>query len=85
MRILPLKKCVNRDKCSFATKQRMFDVFVINEPRSPTRALCFTLVNVVISTTKRPKIDDHSAIQQPVTGVDITGVLSALPGVSKRT
>ena len=31
MRILPLKKRVNRDKCSFATKQRMFGVFAIDE------------------------------------------------------
>ena len=31
MGILPLKKCVNRDKCSFGTKQRMFRVFAIDE------------------------------------------------------
>merc|ERR1712163_88002 len=31
MRVLPLKKRVNRDKCSFATKQRMFGVFTIDE------------------------------------------------------
>ena len=31
MGILPLKKCVNRNKCSFATKQRMFGVFAIDE------------------------------------------------------
>ena len=31
MGILPLKKRVNRDKCSFATKQRMFRVFAIDE------------------------------------------------------
>ena len=45
MGILPLKKHVNRDKCSFATKQRMFGVFAIDEilryrgtrfPGSPT-------------------------------------------------
>ena len=29
--ILPLKKCVNRDKCSFATKQHKFGVFAIDE------------------------------------------------------
>ena len=29
--ILPLKKRVNRDKCSLATKQRMFGVFAIDE------------------------------------------------------
>ena len=28
--IIP-KKCVNRDKCDFATKQRMFGVFPIDE------------------------------------------------------
>ena len=31
MGILPLKKRVNRDKCSFTTKQRMFGVFTIDE------------------------------------------------------
>ena len=31
MGILPLKKRVNRDKCSFATKQHMFGVFAIHE------------------------------------------------------
>ena len=31
MGILPLKKCVNRDKCSFTTKQLMFGVFAIDE------------------------------------------------------
>ena len=31
MGILPLKKRVNRDKCSFATKQRMFGVFAIGK------------------------------------------------------
>ena len=31
MGILPLKKRVNRDKCSFATKQGMFGVFFIDE------------------------------------------------------
>ena len=45
MGILLLKKRVNRDKCSFATKQRMFGVFAIDEilryrgsriPGSPT-------------------------------------------------
>ena len=45
MGIFPLKKRVNRDKCSFATKQRMFGVFAIDEilryrgsriPGSPT-------------------------------------------------
>ena len=51
MGILPLKKRVNRDKCSFATKQRMFGVFAIDEilryrgsriPGSPT--LCHPAV-----------------------------------------
>ena len=31
MGMLPLKKRVNCDKCSFATKQRMFGVFAIDE------------------------------------------------------
>ena len=31
MGILPLKKRVNRDKCSFTTKQRMFGVFAIDD------------------------------------------------------
>ena len=31
MGILPLKKHVNRDKCSFNTKQRIFGVFAIDE------------------------------------------------------
>ena len=31
MGILPLEKRVNRNKCSFATKQRMFRVFAIDE------------------------------------------------------
>ena len=32
MGILPLKKRVNRNKCSFATKRRMFGVFAIESP-----------------------------------------------------
>ena len=43
MGMLPLKKRVNRDKCSFATKQRMFGVFAIEEPGSPVPALYATL------------------------------------------
>ena len=39
MGILPLKKRVNRNKCSFVTKQLIFRVFAIDEPRSPARAL----------------------------------------------
>ena len=45
MGILPLKKRVNRDKCNFATKQRMLGVFArsmrsfaIDEAASPLRA-----------------------------------------------
>ena len=45
MGMLPLKKRVNHDECSFATKQRMFAVFAIDEPRSPPRALCATLLS----------------------------------------
>ena len=47
MGILPLKKRVNRDKCSFTTKQRMFGVFAIDEilcyrwtPFVGSRTLC---------------------------------------------
>ena len=43
MGILPLKKRINRDKCSFATKQPMFGVFAIDEPGSSVRALYATL------------------------------------------
>ena len=45
MGILPLKKRVNRDKCSFVTKQRMFGVFAIEEPGSPVPALYATLTH----------------------------------------
>ena len=52
MGILPLKKRVNRDKCSFATKQRMFGVFTIDEilryrgTQSPgSRTLCHPAPN----------------------------------------
>ena len=53
MGILPLKKRVNGDKCSFATKQRMFGVFAIDEilryrgslfPAS--RTLCHPVLNI---------------------------------------
>ena len=47
MGILPLKKRVKRDKCSFTTKQRMFGVFAIDEilryrwtPFVGSRTLC---------------------------------------------
>ena len=40
--IIP-KKRVNRDKCNFATKQLMFGVFAIDDPRSSDRALYATL------------------------------------------
>ena len=36
MGLLPLKKPVSRDKCKFATKQRMFKVFAIDEATSRT-------------------------------------------------
>ena len=48
MGILPLKKSVNRDKCSFTTKQRMFGVFPIDEieePGSQVPALYATLAD----------------------------------------
>ena len=61
MGILPLKKCVNRDKCSFATKQRMFGVFAIDEilryrwtPFVGSRTLCHpgsgTMKRLTLST-----------------------------------
>ena len=37
------EKHVNRDRCSFLTKERVFGVFAIDEPRSPARALYATL------------------------------------------
>ena len=43
MGILLLKKRVNRDKCSFTTKHRIFVVFAIDEPGSSVRALYATL------------------------------------------
>ena len=58
MGILPLKKRVNRDKCSFATKQRMFGVFAIDEilryrgsriPGSPTLCHPVQCCNIVSS------------------------------------
>ena len=60
MGILPLKKRVNRDKCSFATKQRMFGVFAIDEilcyrwsPFAASRTFCHT---VSLFNTKYCKI-----------------------------
>ena len=50
MEILPLKKRVNRYKCSFPTKQRMFRVFAIDEPRSKVRALYATLIHTYFTT-----------------------------------
>ena len=41
------EKHVNRDKCSFATKQRMFGVFAIDEPCSPDHALYATLLLIL--------------------------------------
>ena len=60
MGILPLKKRVNRDKCSFATKQRMFGVFAIDEilryrgTRFPgSRTLCHPDSNEDIYSSKQ--------------------------------
>ena len=57
MGILPLKKRVNRDKCSFTTKQRMFGVFAIDEilryrgTRFPgSRTLCHPAVDITTFT-----------------------------------
>ena len=63
MGMLPLKKRVNRDKCSFATKQRMFGVFAIDEilryrgsriPGSPTlcHPVCSKLDFLFLKTCK---------------------------------
>ena len=56
MEILPLKNRINCDKCSFATKQRMFGVFAIDEilryrgTRFPgSRTLCHPVLDVYIS------------------------------------
>ena len=67
MGILPLKKRVNRDKCNFATKQRMFgvftiDVFAIDEAPSLLRTLSASLVIsghfiVVVYVTKYTNTD----------------------------
>ena len=60
MGMLPLKKRVNRDKCSFATKQRMFGVFAIDEilryrgsriPGSPTLCHPVTSLNFDLRVT----------------------------------
>ena len=54
MGILPLKKCVSRDKCSFATKQRMFGVWGLcnrwdpSLSRNSVPALHATLVEILI-------------------------------------
>ena len=64
MGILPLKKRVNRDKCSFATKQRMFGVFAIDEilryrgTRFPgSRTLCHPGVKYMTKCLKPFKVD----------------------------
>ena len=64
MGILPLKKCVNRDKCSFATKQRMFGVFAIDEilryrgSRIPgSRTLCHPDITIIIINIINMKIN----------------------------
>ena len=56
MGMLPLKKRVNRDKCSFATKQRMFGVFAIDDPGSPVPPLYATLVTGALDYPKYPTI-----------------------------
>ena len=76
MGMLPLKKRVNRDKCSFATKQRMFGVFAIDEilryrgsriPGSPT--LC------------HPGVDQrNNLIETPAVAVNPNVIWSRLLG-----
>ena len=53
MGILPLKKRVNRNKCSFATKLRMFVVFAVDEilcyrwaPLAGSRTFCHPITNI---------------------------------------
>ena len=71
MGILPLKKRVNRNKCSFATKQRMFGVLAIDEilcyqgTRFPgSRTLCHPaedeakLLKYTLSDSPSPYIDN---------------------------
>ena len=62
MGILPLKRRVNRDKCSFATKQRMFGVFAIDEPRSPARALYVTLVVALVHNFLQQRERDEAVV-----------------------
>ena len=47
MGILPLKKRVNRGKCSFATKQRMFGVFAIDEFHLLSRKSLFRFLHLM--------------------------------------
>ena len=72
MGILPLKKRVNRNKCNFATKQRMFGVFAIDEilryrwsPFTASRTFCHPAEKVisghfivVVYVTKYTNTDD---------------------------
>ena len=71
MGILPLKKRVNRDKCSFATKQRMFGVFAIDEilryrrTRFPgSRTLCHPVLNIYRANTCSSKLT-HTLASSP--------------------
>ena len=52
------EKRVNRDKCSFATKQRLLLMrsFAINEPRSQARALYATLHYSKVITSLNLKV-----------------------------
>ena len=59
MGILPLKKRVNRNKCSFATKLRMFVVFTIDEilcyrwaPLAGSRTLCHPALQICTVSTE---------------------------------
>ena len=65
MGILPLKKRVSRDKCSFTTKRRMFGVLAIDEilryhePRSSVRALYATLPQHNVEVLDTAKIIEN--------------------------
>ena len=67
MGILHLKKRVNRDKCSFATKQRMFGVFAIDEilryrwsPFAASRTFCHP-AHSCCTKTKNQRAKMHPA------------------------
>ena len=74
MRILPLKKRINRDKCSFMSKQPMFGVFAIDE------ILCYRWTPFVGSRTIcHPNHRQYHQLQ-----TTLAWVLDELIGTKKR-